>query len=721
MPQPYRCISRFERIFQKISITQLPSGDAAFARRLAGKGTRRNAVFAFFLTVTSLIGVTAHADDSREVTLASLAPTAEHKQATAVILQLMRRYHYTPVRVGDELSEQIFDRFLESFDPQKSFLLASDIDDFEQYRQKFDDALLNARLDPVFAIFKRFRSRVEERAEFAEGLLKSKFNFTIDETYRFDREDAQWAQSQAELDELWRKRVKNDVLDLRLAEQGEDEIASTLTQRYERMARRVSQLTANEVFQFFVNSYTLSVEPHTSYFSPRSSENFRINMSLSLEGIGAALQTEDEYTVVRRVIAGGPAALSELVSVDDRIVGVSGPDGEIIDVVSWPLGDVVDLIRGPKGSTVKLKIQPASAPAGSPPEIITLVRDKIKLEEQAAKKSVVEITDAGTPRRFGVIDLPTFYLDSAGRAQNLPDYRSTTRDVRRLIEELTSTDGGVDGIIVDLRGNSGGALLEATQLTGLFIETGPVVQIKDSDGRVNLEEDNDPSVAYDGPLAVLVDRGSASASEIFAAAIQDYGRGVVLGEPTFGKGTVQSVVPLDREGKLGQLKVTIAQFFRVNGEGTQFRGVVPDVVFPTAIDSDAQGERGLDNALPWAEVARADYDEWTSSAPNYGHAQFRHDSRYRASDSFKLLIKELESQRVARAEQNISLVESVRKEEYLERRNGREEREELFRKAFGAASNNDDDEDGESYPDIILDEAAKVLGDLIADSKKPAQ
>jgi len=315
----------------------------------------------------------------------------------------------------------------------------------------------------------------------------------------------------------------------------------------------------------------------------------------------------------------------------------------------------------------------------------------------SVKKSVVEITDAGTPRRFGVIDLPTFYLDSAGRAQNLPDYRSTTRDVRRLIEELTSTDGGVDGIIVDLRGNSGGALLEATQLTGLFIETGPVVQIKDSDGRVNLEEDNDPSVAYDGPLAVLVDRGSASASEIFAAAIQDYGRGVVLGEPTFGKGTVQSVVP------------------------TQFRGVVPDVVFPTAIDSDAQGERGLDNALPWAEVARADYDEWTSSAPNYGHAQFRHDSRYRASDSFKLLIKELESQRVARAEQNISLVESVRKEEYLERRNGREEREELFRKAFGAASNNDDDEDGESYPDIILDEAAKVLGDLIADSKKPAQ
>jgi len=554
---------------------------------------------------------------------------------------------------------------------------------------------------------------VDERALFAQGLLKREFDFAIDESYAFNREEAQWPQSTRSLDELWRKRVKNDVLSLRIAEQPDEDLVKTLSARYERMARRVSQLSANDVFQIFINAYTLSVEPHTSYFSPRSSENFKINMSLSLEGIGAALQTENEYTVVRRIIAGGPAAMSELMAIDDRIIGVgNGKDEDIVDVVSWPLADVVDLIRGPKGSTVRLKILPGNAVAGSPPKVITLVRDKIKLEEQAAKRSVVEVSSAGKTQRFGVIDLPTFYLDSTGLAQGLPDYRSTTRDVRRLLGELSSTDGGVDGVIIDLRGNSGGSLLEATQLTGLFIESGPVVQIRDSSGRVNVEEDEDPAVVYGGPLAVLVDRGSASASEIFAAAIQDYGRGVVVGEPTFGKGTVQSVVPLDREGKLGQLKVTIAQFFRVNGEGTQHRGVVPDVLFPTALDSDAQGERGLDNALQWAEVAAAGYDAWSERKPNYSHVQFRHESRYRANDSFQLLIEELEAQRTARAQRQVTLVEASRKQEIAERSTDREEREELYRKAFGASSR--DGGDGKSeVPDIILDEAARVLSDII--------
>ena len=707
MQQCYRCFNLLEEVV-KIMV-----GFAKMLARLSSSFIRNRIASALIIASGVFFSQPAISDNP-------VSPTPEHEQATAVITQLMQRYHYKTVRVGDELSAQIFDRFLESFDPQKSFLLASDIGEFEGYRLKFDDALRHARLDPVFEVFNRFRARVEERSTFAKALLKREFDFTVDENYTYNREDAAWVASKAELDELWRKRVKNDVLDLRLAEQSKEEIIETLNQRYDRMGLRISQITPNEVFQFFVNAYTLSVEPHTSYFSPRNSENFRINMSLSLEGIGAALQTEDEYTVVRRVIAGGPAALSELVSVDDRIVGVGeGETEEIVDVVSWPLADVVDRIRGPKGSTIRLKLLPGNAPAGSPPKVIRLVRDKIKLEEQAAKSSVVEVPVGGKTRRFGVIDLPTFYLDSAGLAQNLPDYRSTTRDVRRLIGELTSTDGGVDGIIMDLRGNSGGALIEATQLTGLFIETGPVVQIRDADGRVNLEEDNDPAVAYDGPLAVLVDRGSASASEIFAAAIQDYGRGVIVGEPTFGKGTVQSVVPLDRAGKLGQLKVTIAQFFRVNGEGTQFRGVVPDVKFPTALDSDAQGERSLDNALPWAEVSRADFDAWSDEDKSFSHVQFRHDSRYRANSSFKLLIEELESQRVARAQKQVSLLESVRKAEFLERRDGREEREELFRKAFGASSNDGDEEDA-ALPDIILDEAANVLSDII-DGKAKAQ
>lgn len=683
-----------------------------FATRPASRAVRQTCR-AFVVAICALVSHTLSAE-YRETSLDSLSPTAEHEEAAELISHIMQRYHYSRVTLDDELSEQIFTRFLDSLDPQKTFFLASDIAEIEQYRRQFDDALNDAPLEPVFEIFKRFRARVEERAEFARRQLGTEFDFTVDEEYAFDREEADWPQTQKAADELWRKRVKNDVLNLRLAERTDEELRETLQQRYQRLQRRVSQLSANEVFQLFVNAYTLSVEPHTSYFSPRSSENFQINMSLSLEGIGAALRTENEYTVIQRIITGGPAATSEQLSAEDRIVGVGqGSEEEIVDVVSWPLSDVVDLIRGPKGSTIRLKVLPANAPEGSPPSIITLVRDKIKLEDQAAKSSVLEVQRDEQTQSFGVIDLPTFYLDSAARAQGQPDYRSTTRDVQRLLKELTTTENPVDGIIIDLRGNGGGSLVEATELTGLFLETGPVVQIRNANGQVETERDNDPLVAYDGPLAVLVDRNSASASEIFAAAIQDYGRGVVVGEPTFGKGTVQTVAPLDQEGKLGQLKITIAQFFRVNGEGTQHRGVIPDVMFPTALNSDAQGERGLDNALPWAEVAAADFDAWSTQTPDYAKAQALHEERYRANDTFDLLIDELEAQRAARAENTVSLVESVREQENLERQADRSERIELFRRAFGISSN-DETDDENAVPDIILEEAANVLHDVMA-------
>ena len=712
MPQRYlSCLTRQYRTVQFL-------GRSLKARRSTSPMRSRPPVAArpvigSLLLSFGLLLSTASTAEFRPVPLESLVPNDGHRDATAVVLQLMQRYHYSRVTVDDELSEQIFDRYLESLDPNKSFLMASDIEQFEEYREKFDDALRTARLTPVFEIFKRFRLRVEERAQFARGLLKNDFDFTIDESYTFNREDEQWLQSKKAADELWRKRVKNDVLNLRLADQSQEELVETLEERYQRMERRVSQLAVNEVFQIFVNSYTLSVEPHTSYFSPRTSENFTINMSLSLEGIGAALRTEDEYTVVQRVIPGGPAASSEQLSAEDRIVGVGQDlDKEVVDVVSWPLSDVVDLIRGPKGSTVRLKILPAGELAGSPAKFITLVRDKIKLEDQAAKSSVVEVPGEDGKRRFGVIDLPTFYLDAAARSEGLKDFRSTTRDVRNLINELTSTDDGVDGIIIDLRGNGGGALLEATELTGLFIESGPVVQIQNSSGELGSEFDSDPTVAYEGPLAVLVDRRSASASEIFAGAIQDYGRGVVVGEPTFGKGTVQSVAPLDREGKLGQLKITVAQFFRVNGESTQHRGVIPDVLFPTALESDAQGERGLDNALPWAAVAATKYDAWSTIETDYTNVQKRHETRYRNSELFDVLIDVLEDQREARTERSVTLVEKVRQEEIAELQADREERDEIFRAAFGASDANAED-DEEAVPDIILEEAAYVLNDII--------
>ncbi len=691
-------------------------------KRLANIRAWRPHGGALILTLGVLFGCTATADTTRAVTLDALSPTPEHEDATEVIVHLMQRYHYSPVKVTDELSDQIFDRYLESLDPQKNFLLRTDVEEFEKYRFKLDDALKKERLQPVFDMFKRFRGRVEARTAYAKDLLKRDFDFTLDETYSFDRENAQWPSSQDAADDLWRKRVKNDVLNLRLADQSDEEIIETLDQRYTRMGRRVSQLGANDVFQIFINAYTLSVEPHTSYFSPRSSENFKINMSLSLEGIGAALRTENEYTVVQRVIAGGPAALSEQVSAEDRIVGVGdGKDKEIVDVVSWPLDDVVDLIRGPKGSTIRLKILPANAPEGSPPKLVTLIRDKIKLEEQAAKSSVIEVPSNGKTQRFGVIDLPTFYLDSAAMAKGESDFRSTTRDVARLIGELSESDGGIDGVIIDLRGNGGGSLIEATQLTGLFIKSGPVVQIRNADGEVDAEVDQDPTITYDGPLAVLVDRNSASASEIFAAAIQDYERGVVVGEPTFGKGTVQTVAPLDREGKLGQLKITIAQFFRVNGDGTQHRGVVPDVLFPTALDSDAQGERGLDNALPWAEVTKAKYDAWQETDLNYTRAQANHEARYRSSDAFALLIDELEAQREARSENSVSLNEATRRAEIAERKADRDTREQLFRLAFGISSRDDDEAENDTgVTDIILEEAANVLNDII-DFPPPAK
>ena len=669
----------------------------------------------FFTTLLLILGLqfnVAAFADTGDTELEELVPTKEHREATEIIVYYMQHYHYSTVAVDDELSDQIFERFLDSLDPQKSIFLASDIKEFDEYRLKLDNALKDANLDPVFDVFKRFRSRMEERVVFAKDLLTKEFDFTIDESYTFDREDASWPESKMAADELWRKRVKNDVLNLRLADQPNDELVSTLSERYERMERRIMQLSANDVFQIFINAYTLSVEPHTSYFSPRSSEDFAISMSLSLEGIGAALRTEGEYTVVQRVITGGPAALSEQVTAEDRIIGVGqGEDEEFVDVVSWPLGDVVDLIRGPKGSTMRLKILAAEAAEGAPPKLVTLVRDEIKLEEQAAKSALVEPNTMGSKQRFGVIELPTFYLDGAAKAQGRKDYRSTTRDVKNLINELADTEGGIDGIIVDLRGNGGGSLSEAIELTGLFIETGPVVQIRNSDGEVRSNKDEDPEIAYSGPLAVLVDRNSASASEIFAAAIQDYGRGIIIGEPTFGKGTVQTVAPLDRAGELGQLKITMAQFFRINGDGTQFRGVVPDILFPTAMDSDAQGERGLDNALPWYEVAAVSYDAWSMEKQDYSTLQSLHEARYKASDSFSLLIEELESQRTFRAQQSVSLLESVRKKEFSENREGREERVELFRKAFGS-SNTDDDEEGPA--DILLEEAANVLSDKIS-------
>ncbi|MCH1523084.1 MAG: S41 family peptidase, partial [Arenicellales bacterium] len=505
--------------------------------------------------------------------VSTLTAEAHHDRTLKLINYFVERYHYRKTKLDDLLSSQILDRYLDALDVNRSYFLADDIEFFESYRYELDDYLNAQDSEPLFGIFNVYRSRVLNRIDSALDLLETPFNFSVDEVYPFDRTKAPWAVVSADLDDLWRRRVKNDYLVLKLEGKTHSEIAKTLKDRYQQQKRRISQISSQDVFQIIVNAYMSAIEPHTGYFSPRATENFKIRMSLSLEGIGAVLQAQNEFTVVQRVVPGGPAEFEGSLRAGDRIIGVGQGDTEsVVDVIGWRLDDVVDLIRGPKGSIVRLQIRPDPKTGNSESRILALTRDEIKLEEQAAQSSLLAVRDTEQVRRIGVIDIPTFYVDFDARSRGDADYRSTTRDVGRLITELENE--GIDGLIIDLRGNGGGALAEATALTGLFIDSGPVVQVRDARGRTQVHRDPSDGLAYAGPLAVIVDRDSASASEIFSGAIQDYHRGIIVGEPTYGKGTVQNLIDLDRysqdpEQSLGQLKLTIAQFFRITGASTQ--------------------------------------------------------------------------------------------------------------------------------------------------------
>jgi carboxyl-terminal processing protease len=655
----------------------------------------------------------------QEVAVSDLASTRAQRQTTVIVSKVLDKFHYRQVPLDDAMSVKVFERYLESLDPNRSFFTRKDVDGFDAYKTRLDEALRSGDLDPAFKIFQVFRKRVEERTAYALKLLKGPFDFTVSEQYEFDREKAPWAKDKAALDDLWRKRVKNDALSLRLAGKKDDEIRETLRKRYEGLDRRTRQFTAEDVFQTFVNAYTLSIEPHTAYMSPRTSENFDISMRLSLEGIGAVLRGESEHTLVQKTVPGGPAALSGQVHAGDKIVGVAqGENGEIQDVVGWRLQEVVDLIRGPKGSVVRLQVIPKGTEG--PVREVRLVRNEIKLEDQAAKKSIVEGADGV---RIGVIRIPGFYRDFRGQAEGAEEFRSTTRDVKRLLTELKSD--GVDGVVIDLRHNGGGSLTEATELTSLFVGGGPVVQIKDSSGRVEVEK-GEGGVVYSGPLAVLVDRDSASASEIFAGAIQDYRRGIVLGEPTFGKGTVQTLVDLNRfidsDEDYGRLRLTMAQFFRVSGGSTQHRGVVPDIVFPTARSGDDHGERSLDNALPWASIPPADFRPVNSN----GVADLidRHQARVARDPGFTYLEKRDADLQAPRDEKTVSLLESERRREFEQRQQAQLDARNQYRKTRGLPpltrkqveeqeeiDPEEDDEEGVSK--ILVEESARVLADYV--------
>jgi len=647
---------------------------------------------------------------------ASLAPAPHHARTVKLINYFIERYHYQKTRLDDALSSQILDRYIDALDNNRVYFLASDIESFERYRFSLDDVLRDNKTDPFFEIFNVYRGRVIDRLRYALERLERPFDFSIDENYPFDRTEAPFAVDVTELDDLWRRRVKNDVLTLRLEDKPEEEIQTTLSERYTQQIRRTSQITSQDVFQTLINSYMTSIEPHTGYFSPRATENFKIRMSLSLEGIGAVLQTQNEYTVVQRIVPGGPAEIEGGLRAGDRIVGVGQGDEEaLIDVIGWRLDDVVELIRGPKGTVVRLQVRPDPKSGSSEPRTLAITRDQIKLEEQAAQKSIIEVQDGSTTHRIGVIDIPTFYVDFDGKAKGEADYRSTTSDVRRLIRELQTEKA--NGLIIDLRGNGGGALSEATALTGLFIPSGPVVQVRDAKGRTRINRDPEDDLAYDGPLAVIVDRDSASASEIFAGAIQDYRRGVIIGESTFGKGTVQNLVDLDRYSQepdqpLGQLKMTIAQFFRVNGASTQHRGVTPDIILPTPQVAEEYGERALDNALPWKQIDATDFDIYPERAHTGDLDALRALTAQRLTHDPDFIylsgLRALDAPIAAATE--ISLLESKRKSERDERVQEQQRLLVDLKNAYDITENNSDDA---SLPrDAILVESARVLSDL---------
>jgi len=470
-----------------------------------------------------------------------------------------------------------------------------------------------------------------------------------------------------------------------LAGKEQEEIRDTLTKRYNRLRTSTMQLDANDIYQTFINSYTYNIEPHTAYFSPRTSENFDISMRLSLEGIGAVLRSEYDYTTVQKIVPGGPADLGKELHDEDRIISVGqDTEGELVDVIGWRLDDVVDLIRGPKGTVVRLEILPKNTGPEGPSKVISLVRDKIKLEEQAAKTDIIKLPETGG--RIGVIDVPTFYSDFAAQARGDKEYKSTSRDVRQLLEELKNEN--VDGVIIDLRGNGGGSLSEALEFTGLFIESGPVVQTKDSSGRIDINNDPDPGIAYNGPLAVLVDRNSASASEIFAGAIQDYHRGIIIGEPTFGKGTVQHIIDLNRfirrsKEEHGRLKTTIAQFYRISGGSNQHKGVIPDIIFPTNKFNDHQGERSLDNALPWDEIKPARFIAASAPTDTFSLVKERYENRIKSEKLFQIMLEQLALVDQANSKKTVSLLASVREQERQQMNEKRNRIENEFRKAEG--------------------------------------
>ncbi|MGA9853907.1 MAG: carboxy terminal-processing peptidase [Gammaproteobacteria bacterium] len=704
--------------------------------------------FAFLLVIVvgilaspaSYSASSAPAASSKIVQLPVLNPQPREALVEQAISGILARYHYGNQPQDSVLSQQVFKHYLENLDPNRSYFLQSDIDSFAAYQHDMANTIQDGNLKSAFAIYNVYQQRVQQQIQYALGLLNHEPDFKIKEDYVFDRDKAHWATNVVELDDIWRKRVKNDIIGLLLAGKTWKQTTEVLRKRYQNFDYRARQISSEDVFDLFMNSYTLTLDPHSNYFSPSESQQFQIQMSLKFQGIGASLISEGEYTKVVQVIPGGPAARSKGLHPDDRITGVAqGDKGDVVDVVGWRLDDVVQLIRGPKDSVVRLQILPAGAAPGSPEKILRLVRDTVKLEAQAAHKSIINVTSGGRNFKIGVVNIPAFYSDFEGRLEGEKNYTSTTRDVRKLLQELKAEH--VDGVVIDLRNNGGGALDEATKLTGLFIPHGPVVQIRDTSGNVEVDDDDDSSIVYTGPLVVLVNRFTASASEIFAAAIQDYHRGLIVGSTTYGKGTVQRLIDLNRfvpgNQDVGQLKLTIDKFYRVNGASTQRKGVMPDIILPSPIDPKEFGEETEDDALPWDQIASADYtplhlglgealpkltklhDERIADNPDW--ALFLKSIQLleteRSVKSVTLLLSEREKLQATSDDEKLALANSWRKLKGLPPATSLDEAYKLLGKGNPSTEDENAGDDSDSdinglVPDVILRETAHITADM---------
>ncbi|MEQ9303034.1 MAG: carboxy terminal-processing peptidase [Marinoscillum sp.] len=613
------------------------------------------------------VGEVASGNESNSIeviasdSLKILEPKPEHASETFVIVNLLNRYHYRKTSLNDSLSSVVFDNYFESLDPNKSYFLKSDLDYFEKYRYTIDEHLPEGNLDFAYQVFSIYRERSLERMEFVYRLLEREPDFSSKERFETDREKLPWASNRNELDKLWVKILKNQAMSYKLSGKEWDYIADALEKRYKRVEKALYQYNSEDVYQAYMNAFTSAYDPHTDYFSPIAKENFQIDMSLSLEGIGAQLTQQLDYTKVADIIPGGPAYKSKMLQKDDKIIGVAqGDDGEFVDVIGWRLDEVVQKIRGPKGSVVRLQVLKHSNDINTLPDTLRLIRDKIKLEKSAAKAEVIPLTEGNQTYRLGVVTVPSFYINFDEMNQGVKDYKSTTRDVKNLVDSLKLR--GIDGLMIDLRYNGGGSLQEAIELTGLFIPQGPVVQVRNTDNSVDVMLDEDKGkVFYDGPLAVLTNRYSASASEIFAGAIQDYKRGIVVGENSFGKGTVQNLIDIGRymrqeDVELGQLKMTLAKFYRVTGSSTQRIGVAPDIAFPSPYEDEAFGEASRPTALPWDEIASAKFKTTDQISPQMvARLQKLYSQHLKEDKELQELVQDIEKAKELRKQTSVSL------------------------------------------------------------------